>query len=127
VSDPEHGNLAGLRVLVADDEVMVAMLLKGMLTALDAEVVGPVNSTETALRAIEEEALDAATLDVNMRGSRIYKAAAALRQRGIPFIFVTGYGDLSDCPESLRDVPRLTKPFRLKDLAAALEGVIGQA
>jgi CheY-like chemotaxis protein len=126
-TETERTALAGLRVLVVEDELVIAMLLEDMLEELDANVVGPVKSPEDAVSAITSEPPDAATLDVNMGGRRSYAAAAALRARSIPFVFVTGYSKIPDCPHEFRNVPKLTKPFRLSELASVLETALAQA
>lgn len=122
--DRTPGLLAGCRVLVAEDEVHIMMLLEDMLEELDAEVIGPVESVREILRVLEEERLDAVTLDVHLKGEPAYEAAAILRERGIPFVFVSGYDVLPDCPPDLKDIPRVRKPFRLVELAAALDKVV---
>ena len=123
---PKRGALADCRVLVLEDESVIAMLIEDMLEELDAEIVGPVASTEAALQAIEDQPPDAATLDISLGGRRAYKAAQELHARSIPFIFVTGYGVRADCPENLSDVLWLKKPFSLDQLATALELVLEQ-
>ena len=119
--------LTGLRVLVAEDEALIAMLLEDMLEELGAEVLGPVNSSSEAFRLIDAGPPDAATLDVNLRGDTVYGPALELHRRGVPLVFVSGYGDLPDCPEELAGAVRLKKPFRLDELAAALAQAIRQS
>jgi CheY-like chemotaxis protein len=121
MTKPDTQPLAGLRILIAEDETMIAMLLEDMLNELGAEIVGPVKSIDEALGAIEDNALDAAMLDVNLRGERVYAVAAELQRRSIPIVFVSGYSELFDCPPEFHHVPYLKKPFRLDDLSAALE------
>lgn len=105
----------GLRVLLVEDEIMVALLLEEMLAELGHTVVGPVARLDRALEMTQREPLDAALLDVNINGSEVYPVAEALAARGIPFAFVTGYGG-----NGLRtlycDRPTLQKPFRRRDL-----------
>ena len=122
----KRGALANCRVLVVEDESVIAMLIEDMLEELDAEIVGPVASSEAALQSIEDQPPDVATLDVSLGGRPAYKAAEELRARSIPFIFVTGYGVRADCPENLSDALWLKKPFTLDQLAAALEAVLKQ-
>jgi CheY-like chemotaxis protein len=104
-----------LRVLLVEDESMVALLLENMLAELGHEVVGPVARLDAALAMAQGQALDAALLDVNLNGKEIYPVAEALAAREIPFVFVTGYGR-----RALRapycDRPILPKPFRRDDL-----------
>ena len=113
-------DLQGRRVLVVEDEMMIAMLVEDMLADLGCTVIGPAHGLEAALRlAATETGLDAALLDVNLGGQPVFAVADALRAKGVPAIFSTGYGEAG-----LRDVdvgaPVLQKPFRAGDLARAL-------
>jgi CheY-like chemotaxis protein len=109
----------GLRVLLVEDEMLVALLLETMLTDLGHRVAGPVARLEKGLEMAEREAIDVAVLDVNLNGSEVYPIAAALEARGIPFIFASGYGSAGLCP-AYRDRPVLQKPYRAADLKAAI-------
>lgn len=112
-------NLAGLRVLVVEDEMMVSMLIEDMLGDLGCKVVGPASRLDEALALAGEAEIDCAVLDVNLGGQSIFPLADLLRAKGAPFAFATGYGDAG-----LRDVDRgspvLQKPFRETDLAHVL-------
>jgi len=117
--------LAGRRILVVEDEMMIAMLVEDMLSELGCSVVGPAHALDTALDLAQTEVgLDAALLDVNLGGQPVFAVADALRAKGVPAIFSTGYGDAG-----LRDVDRgspvLQKPFRAGDLARALNKALG--
>jgi CheY-like chemotaxis protein len=112
--------LVGRRILVVEDEMMIAMLVEDMLAELGCAVVGPAHALDSALDlARSEPGLDAALLDVNLGGQPVFAVADALRERGVPAIFSTGYGDAG-----LREIDRgslvLQKPFRAGDLARAL-------
>lgn len=112
-------DLAGLRVLVVEDEMMVSMLIEDMLDDLGCKVVGPASRLDEALALAGVAELDCAVLDVNLGGQSIFPLADFLRAKGAPFAFATGYGDAG-----LRDVdkgsPVLQKPFRETDLARVL-------
>lgn len=99
---------------------MIALLQEDMLRELGAEVVGTVGSVGAIVGAVEKGMPDVVLLDVNINGERVYGAAAALRARDVPFVFVSGYQELPDCPPDLCGVPQLRKPFRPGQLAAAL-------
>jgi CheY-like chemotaxis protein len=118
-------NLAGLRVLVVEDEMMVSMLIEDMLDDLGCKVVGPASRLDEAMALAGEAELDCAVLDVNLGGQSIFPLADFLRAKGAPFAFATGYGDAG-----LREVdkgsPVLQKPFRETDLARVL-GVLKAA
>ncbi len=115
-----------LRVLVVEDEMMVAFLLDDMLTRFGCTVTGPVARLEKAIEIAEREALDVAILDVNINGREVYPVAEALATRRIPFIFATGYGQAGLRP-AYRDCPTLPKPFRQDDLRVLLESVASRA
>jgi DNA-binding response OmpR family regulator len=110
-----NDNLAGCRILVVEDETLIAILIEEALQELGCVVVGPVARLDAALRLASSEALDAAVLDVTVRGGHIQPVAEQLLARAIPFILASGYGDWS-LPENLRDQPRLTKPFAQRQL-----------
>jgi DNA-binding response OmpR family regulator len=101
---------AGCRVFVVEDEMLIAMTIEDVLQALGCEIVGPVATVEKALKLTRDETFDAAILDVTLRGGKVYPVAEVLLARGIPFVLASGYGDWA-LPETLRDQPRLTKPF----------------
>jgi CheY-like chemotaxis protein len=103
--------LTGRRVLVVEDESLVAMLLEIILHDMGCAVVGPESNVDDGLRAVADEpALDAALLDVNVAGREVFPIAEALQARGIPFVFSTGYG-ASGLPENWRGHPTVQKPF----------------
>jgi CheY-like chemotaxis protein len=86
--------LAGLRLLVVEDEALVAMLIEDLLRDLGCTVVGPVGSVARALALLRREAIDGALLDVNLGKERSYPVADALAARGVPFVFLTGYAEI---------------------------------
>ena len=108
------------RILVVEDTLLIADLLADQLRDEGFDVVGPVPRVAQALALATAERLDGALLDINLAGEECFPIASALSARGIPFAFLTGYAD-SIMPPSFRDMPRLTKPFKLGDLASLLE------
>ncbi|SJZ64249.1 response regulator [Consotaella salsifontis] len=115
--------LHGLRVVLVEDEALVAMQLEDMVMDFGCEVVGLAMRLNQALKMIETAAaIDVAILDVNLGGERVYPAASLLRQRGIPIIFATGYGR-SGVDEEWQSCPILQKPYTAKQLANELSGV----
>ena len=116
-------DLKGVRVLLVEDQMIVAMQIENMLRAAGCEVVGPVGTLQAAITLAHEEALDVAVLDINLDGEKVYPAAEELQTRGIPFILATGYGELT-LPEKWRDQPRLSKPFRREQLEQLLSSVV---
>src|SRR5436309_2686085 len=99
--------LAGRRILVVEDELLVAMTLEDILSEENCVIVGPFPRIEPALRAAREEPLDAAVLDINIAGKRVDPIARALAARGISFLFTAGY-DRDMLPAKYVDRPALT-------------------
>ena len=102
------------RVLLVEDQVLVAMLLEAMLAELDCTVVGPFARVAAALKAARSEPLDGALLDVNLAGERSFPIAYELQARQVPFVFVTGFSQ-AVLPPDLRQVPFLIKPVRQRE------------
>lgn len=108
---PTPPSLAGLRLLLVEDEYLLAMYLAEALQDLGAEVLGPVGSVDDALDLIDSEPhIDAAILDVNLRGEPSYAIADVLALRHVPFVFASGY-ERRMLPERYRDVGICAKPF----------------
>jgi PAS domain S-box-containing protein len=112
----------GKRILVVEDEVLVAMVVVDMLEELGVQPIGPAQNVQQALEAIAGEALDAALLDGNLAGAKVDAVAAALTRKEVPFVFVTGYARDS-LPAAFRSAPILPKPFTHTDLIAVLHGL----
>jgi two-component SAPR family response regulator len=107
--------ITGLRVLVVEDENLVALLLEDLLAELGHIVIGPVARLKKALDLIQGEEIDLAILDVNINGEETYPIADLLAARDMPFFFSTGYGKRSlRAPH--QDRPILQKPFQRHDL-----------
>ncbi|HEX8192801.1 MAG TPA: response regulator [Allosphingosinicella sp.] len=113
-----------LRILVVEDEMLVAMNIEDMLLALGHEVAGLASRLQPALQLAQEGDFDLAMLDVNLAGETSFPVADILRQRGIPYLFATGYG-IDGIEEGYRGAPVLQKPFRSRDLAGALAEAAG--
>jgi CheY-like chemotaxis protein len=113
-----------LRILIVEDEMLVAMNIEDMLLDLGHEVAGLAGRLEAALALAEEGGFDLAMLDVNLAGAQSFPVADLLEERGIPFLFATGYG-LSGIVDRHRGRPVLQKPFRSADLAEAIRAAVG--
>ena len=114
------------RVLVVEDEYLIRMLLEDMLGDLGYAVAAAVGTIAEASALAATGDFSAAVLDVNLGGQEIYPVADILAARGLPFVFVTGYGEGS-LPERYRDRPALQKPFQTEQLDAALTGLLAAA
>jgi CheY-like chemotaxis protein len=109
----------GRRVLLVEDEMILAWLIRDMLAELGCVAIGPAATVDQALAMIDAEAIDAAVLDVNLNGHMSYPVADALVARGVPFVFATGY-DKDRLPETYKAVPVLQKPYHQSELSDAL-------
>ena len=115
-------SLQGRTILAVEDDMLAAMLLEDILQNAGCNVIGAGHLEQATLLARERD-IDAAVLDVNLHGLRSYPVADALGARGIPFVFVTGYGD-KDLRELYPGCPVISKPYNDIDLIAALAALI---
>lgn len=122
--DPEPEHLGPCRILVVEDEALVAMLVEDLLLEAGATILGPVSTLTEALALLRAtECCDAAVLDVNLWGESVLPLADVLALRGVPFLFVTGYGDIDGLGPHA-GVPVLAKPFDPLELVVALAGLL---
>ena len=103
------------RILLVEDEMLVAMLLEDMLAEAGHTIIGPLARIDQAVEAARGQAIDLAILDVNVGGDEVYPVAEALAAREIPFAFATAYG-AHGLREPWQDRPTLQKPFHRNDL-----------
>ena len=106
-----HQPFTGFRLLIVEDELLIALELKHIVEQLGGTVVGPAGSVEDALQLVSETTPDAALLDANLRGDRVTPVAQVCRDRSVPFALVTGYGRLELEEPLLQSAPRVRKPF----------------
>ncbi|HEX3754399.1 MAG TPA: response regulator [Rhizomicrobium sp.] len=111
--------LTAPRVLVAEDEVMVAMLIEDMVSELHYEIAAVVSRLGDAMQLLDSDSFDLALLDVHLEDETIFPFAAELDRRQIPFLFATAYGPRGIPPE-FRDYLVLQKPFGPVELRCAL-------
>jgi DNA-binding response OmpR family regulator len=115
------------RILLVEDEPLIAEMLREWLAELDCEVVGPAASNEAGLALLEQSPVTGAILDVTISDGHSYKIAEALQETGVPFVFATGHVSESIDPR-FRDAPVLQKPFEfnaLADFVAHLKNIVG--
>ncbi|MCE7028649.1 HWE histidine kinase domain-containing protein [Jiella avicenniae] len=119
--------LAGKCALIVEDNMIISLDAEQMLLDNGAARVMTAMSVREAKRIVENEALDIALLDVNLGGETSFALAPILKQRGIPFVFVTGYGEKLDLPEEIdREVEAIKKPFATDQLVAALDRALAR-
>jgi DNA-binding response OmpR family regulator len=115
--------LAGKRILIVEDEPMIARNLTLEMTAAGAQVIGPVATMTAALDVIASTDLDGVMLNIKLTGERAYPVADALVARNIPFVFVTGYG-AEDIPPRYANIIRIEKPATPAVVCRTLETLL---
>ena len=120
VPAPASPSLRGKHILVVEDEPLVAMDMQSMLNAAGCDVVGPAGTLEEAKRLVTEQNCDAALVDVNLKGEPIDELLSVLRQEGVPFAFVTGYGS-TVLSKTFEETVTISKPFSAEQLLAVAE------
>lgn len=116
---------AGLKVLLVEDEALIAMMAEDLLESIGCASVTIAASVSEALAALESHSFDVAMLDVNLNGERSMVVADHARECGLPYLFTTGYGADGVDPAHA-DAPVLAKPYILSDLEAALARCAGR-
>ena len=109
-----------LRVIIIEDEFVIARSLMFLLESNCCQVVGMAATVREALRLIDTEAFDAAIVDIDLKGTSAAPVAEELLRRQARFVFLTGYGNLEMLPEHLREHPHLEKPAEPHLLLSAL-------
>ena len=126
-ADSPQEALAGRRILVVEDSPVVAQAADDMLRDMGCVVVGPATTMAPALDMAGEQPIDAAIVDLNIRGGKAFPVLRILRDRSIPFLLTSGYADWS-MPEEWQGQPRLAKPYTPNQLREALLNLLpGQA
>lgn len=112
--------IRGLRVLVVEDNFLLAIELQAALTKLGCQVIGPVASVKDGMKIAETEALDGAILDINIVGGNSNAIAQVLARRSCPFFFITGYGSPAAIDPAMKEHKQLKKPVADNVLQAVL-------
>lgn len=116
--------LNGRRILIVEDEYLIAEDLAALLREAHAEVIGPAASLPKAVRlAGETERIDAAVLDINLRGVDVFPLAEDLRSRGVPIMFMTGYGQ-NNIPDEFASINRCEKPTGVSSVVEELRSML---
>jgi len=118
--------LAGLRILVAEDEGLIALELERILGDFGCEVVGPLAGVDEVLQNAAAGRFDGALLDVNLRGRQIFEILPQLQKLGLKLIISSGYSDASLFPAAYRALPRIAKPFDERQLRRVCEDVFAK-
>ncbi|TXL70614.1 response regulator [Vineibacter terrae] len=118
-------SLSGTRVFVVEDEALLVLALEDLLSDMGCDLVGHAQQLEDALSKASALDFDVAILDVNLGGVRSDPVGEALARRGIPFVFVSGYGEAA-LPAGFRDCPLVNKPYAAASLQAGLLQALGR-
>jgi len=117
--------LSGVRVLIVEDEALLALEMQELLQSAGSTIIGTFSDLTRAGQAARRESIDVAVLDTNLNGEMVYPLADDLLVRGIPFVFVTGYGT-SNLPERFRSMPQVAKPFDPASLTNELQRMVSK-
>lgn len=112
------------RVLIVEDEVLIALDTQDVVAAAGYTVIGPAHSLDAAVSLASAEPLDVALLDVSLNGAYSWPVADVLTQRRVPFLILTGFGASLEVPDRHRAVPRLGKPVAARELLAQIRGLV---
>jgi CheY-like chemotaxis protein len=118
-------SLTGRRILIVEDQALVAMALEDMLLDLGCIIVGPALGLQTGMEMATDEILDGAVLDINLDEDRSFPIAEILTARAVPFLFATGYGNQGLEPP-FETASVLAKPYSLESLKQSLLGILSQ-
>jgi DNA-binding response OmpR family regulator len=116
----------GRKVLLVEDSPVISEATEMMLSDMGCEVIGPAGTMAPALQWASEAPLDAAVVDINIRGGKAFSILTILKERNIPFLLTSGYADWS-MPEEWRGRPRLAKPYGEGELRDAMAALLGGA
>lgn len=119
----QAADLGGKRILIVEDSPVVGPFTADLLEELGCIVVGPAPNMAAARQLIESEKIDAALMDVHIRGERVFPLCEALAAKGVPLLLTSGYADWN-IPEKWQDRPRLQKPYTLGEVDEALKALL---
>ena len=115
--------LAGRRILVVEDEYFIAEEIKALLVGMGATVIGPLSDQPKAIAMLSDTEIDCAVLDIDISGQAIFPLIRELRERGIPWLYVSGYSE-GLVPEDLRGKAHIEKPIVSDALVASIQGLL---
>ena len=119
-----QGRFAGGKVLVVEDNYLLAEVICDFITECELQPVGPASGLESGLAMAREGTFDAALLDLNLGGRFCFPICAVLKDRGLSFAFLTGYSQLAVVPPQFRTAPVVCKPFEPEEMKAVLTMIL---
>ena len=117
-------SLKGQRILIVEDQFLIAIELQESLEKAGATVVGPVGRLDRALSKVEDDDLNAALLDVDLNGERCWPVADLLSRAGVPFAFTTGFSANIVMPKRFEGRPVVAKPYREGEILSAIRKLL---
>jgi DNA-binding response OmpR family regulator len=111
------------RILIVEDEPLIAMMLEDFIESLGHEVCGPCESVTEALAMVEVDGFDLAILDVNLKGESVWPVAAALRAKGVPFVLASG-GHVEPPPAEFADTTMIEKPYTIDRVSPIIDAAL---
>jgi len=119
--------LCGYRIMVVEDNYLVAESLCDILTENGCEVIGPVSRLAQGLKLAADATIDGALLDINLAGEHCFPLANVLLSKDVPIAFLTGYGEGTVVPAAFGGVPRLSKPFSASSVVSLIRQYFGSS
>jgi|SRR5271157_2711538 len=116
--------LQGLRILVVEDNALLAMTVDSILRSAGADVAGPVGTLSEAAQLASGETLSGAILDIKLNTEEVWPVARILVDRGVPFVFCSGHFDRDILPDEWSEYPILTKPTRARQIVEGVARVV---
>lgn len=119
MGEQPNGMLHGLRVLIVEDEHLVALALADDLEDAGAIVLGPASTVDAALDLVDRHDIEVAVLDIKLQSEMVFPVADRLSARGVPFLFTTGF-DAGVVPDEYSQVPKCDKPANVTTIMTIL-------
>jgi DNA-binding response OmpR family regulator len=113
-------------ILIVEDEPLIAMMLEDFILSIGHEVSGNCDTVKGALEQVEQGRFDLAILDVNLKGESVWPVAAALREKGTPFVLASG-GHVDPPPVEFRSVPMIEKPYTIDRVTPIIDAALAQS
>jgi CheY-like chemotaxis protein len=118
--------MAGARILVVEDNLLMAEVICDFLRSCGLQPVGPVGSVESGVHLVRHEEIDAAVLDINLQGRMCFPICSELLKRHVPFMFLSGYAGSALVPSEFQAMRHIEKPFAPEEFQSVLQDLVGR-